>query len=170
MCILYPMLVAGATKMKEKLCTYAQNQLPRGRYLHPSTIIKQQLSMLKPSNDSCKSILGLSDYLTTKIPNLNQQSISNLVEIKKNHSIMWLNSLDSEESIKLIKLATDFRQPVGREYSTHTQQVAQERQQRMVKVYEKQEAMKLKMQMESDRLAKEHLISTAKELHARLDT
>ena len=96
--ILYPMLAAGATKMKEKLCTYAQQQLPGGRYWSPdNSIIKKQLSTLKPSNDLCESILGLNDYLTTKIPNLNQQSISNLVEIKKNHSIMWLNSLDDTE-------------------------------------------------------------------------
>ena len=162
--ILYPMLAAGATKMKEKLCTHAQQQLPGGRYWSPdNSIIKKQLSTLKPSNDLCESILGLNDYLTTKIPNLNQQSISNLVEIKKNHSIMWLNSLDDTEQAKLINLATDLCQPVGREYRYHTQQVAQERQQRMVKAHVKQEAMKVKTQ-ESDHLAKEHLVSTAKEL------
>ena len=164
--VLYPMLVAGAAKMKEKLCTYAQQQLPGGRYWNPENLtIKKQLSTLTPSNDLCESILGLNDYLTTRIPNLNQRSISNLVEIKKNHSIMWLDSLDDTAQAKLINLATDLRQPVSREYRNHTQQVAQERQQRMVNMHAKQMAIKMKLQKESDHLSKNHLVATAEELH-----
>ena len=164
--VLYPMLVAGAAKMKEKLCMYAQQQLPGGRYWNPENLtIKKQLSTLTPSNDLCESILGLNDYLTTRIPNLNQRSISNLVEIKKNHSIMWLDSLDDTAQAKLINLATDLCQPVSREYRNHTQQVAQERQQRMVNVHAKQMPIKMKLQKESDHLSKNHLVATAEELH-----
>ena len=112
-----------------------------------------------------KSTLGLNDYLTTRIPNLNQRSIPNLVEIKKNHSIMWLNSLDDTTQAKLINLATDLRQPVSKEYCNHTQQVAQERQQRMMKAHAKQMANKMKLQKESDYLSKNHLVTTTKELH-----
>lgn len=163
--ILYPMLAAGATKMKEKLCMYAQQQLPGGKYWSPDNpIIKEHLSKLTPSNDLCESILGLNDYLTSKIPNLNQRSISNLVEVKKNHSIMWLNSLDDTKQTKLINLATDLRQSVGKDYIRHTQQVAQERQQRMAKAHAKQQAMKIKMQKQKDHLEKQHLVTSAKEL------
>ena len=38
---------------------------------------------LEPSNDFCESMLGLNDYLTTAIPNLAQESRSNLVAVKK---------------------------------------------------------------------------------------
>ena len=79
---LYPLLVAGAAKMREKLITYAQNQLPGGKYWDPELAVKNVLTELKPSNDLCESILGLNDYLTTAIPNLCQTARSNLVEVK----------------------------------------------------------------------------------------
>ena len=64
--ILYPLLAAGAVKMREKLSTYAQNQLPGGKYWDPAEPdVKRVLTELKPSNDLCESILGLNDYLTT---------------------------------------------------------------------------------------------------------
>ena len=128
---LYHLLVAGATKMKEKLCTYAQNQLPGGRYWNPDDAIKKQLTGLKPSNDLCESILGLNDYLTTKISNLNQRSISNLVELKKNHSIMWLNTLTDTKQAEMINLAADLRESVHKEFLHHQKKVAEERQKKM---------------------------------------
>ena len=76
------LLIKGASKMKEKLCSYAQKQLPGGCYWNPDQHIKDVLCQLKPSNDVCESILGLNDYLTTAIPNLNQMARSNLVQAK----------------------------------------------------------------------------------------
>ena len=64
---LYPLLMSGAVKMRSKLCTYAQNQLPGGKYWDPEPDI---LAELKPSSDLCESIFGFNDYLTTAIPNL----------------------------------------------------------------------------------------------------
>ena len=53
--------------MREKLCTYAQDQLPGGKYWDPSEAnIRHILRELKPSNNLCESILGLNDYLTKK--------------------------------------------------------------------------------------------------------
>ena len=72
---LYPLLVYGAAKMREKLCTYAQSQLPGGIYWEPELSVKEVLSELKPSNDLC---LGLNDYLTSAIPNLHQMARFNL--------------------------------------------------------------------------------------------
>ena len=69
--------------MKEKLCTYARNQLPGGKYWDPDVSIRKVLVELKPSNDLCESILGLNDYLTTSIPNLHQLGRSYLVQVKK---------------------------------------------------------------------------------------
>ena len=59
--LLYPSLVAGIAEMKEKLSTYAQNQLPEGKYWEPEPAIKLILKEIKPSNDLCESILGLND-------------------------------------------------------------------------------------------------------------
>ena len=81
--VLYPLLVSGAVKMKQKLTAYAQKQLPGGEYWEPDLTVKKILEDLKPSNDLCESILGLNDYLTSAIPNLTQASRSNMVELKK---------------------------------------------------------------------------------------
>ena len=61
-----------------------KNQLPSGQHWDPEVCVRKVLAELKPSNDLCESILGLNDYLTTTIPNLQQMRRSNLVQIKKN--------------------------------------------------------------------------------------
>lgn len=71
---LQSLLVKGATIMQEKLCSYAADPLPGGRYWNPDKQIQDVLSQLQPSNDVCESILGLNDYLTTAVPNLHQMS------------------------------------------------------------------------------------------------
>ena len=75
--------------MKEKLCAYASSQLPDGKYWEPDPEIKSVLSMLKPNNDLCESILGLNDYLTTSIPNMDQLTRSNMVAVIKNKTMKW---------------------------------------------------------------------------------
>ena len=65
-------------------------------------VVKKELTKLMPSNDLCESILGLNDYLTTAIPNLNQMSWSNLVEIQKNHTIQWLDDYQVKSSMIII--------------------------------------------------------------------
>ena len=82
--------------MREKVCTYAQNNLPGGKYWDPQPNVKNVLTKLKPSNDLCESILGLNDYLTTGIPNLHQVSRSNLVSVEKNIAMEWLDKLPNE--------------------------------------------------------------------------
>ena len=73
--------------MREKLCSYATDQLPGGLYWDADNNVKDILCQLKPSNDVCESILRLNDYLTTAIPNLHHMSHSNLVQIKRNKTI-----------------------------------------------------------------------------------
>jgi len=63
--------------MKVKLCNYAKNQLPGGKYWNPEEKIKEILKTLKRSNDLCDSILGLNDYLTTALSNLHQMKNQN---------------------------------------------------------------------------------------------
>ena len=118
--ILYPLLTAGAAKMKNKLCTYAAHQLPGGIYWNTEDpAVRKELTKIVPSNDLCESILGLNDYLTTMIPNLNQMSCSNLVEIKKNHTMQWLDELPNKEQRGVIKLAVECRQKVEEELNSN---------------------------------------------------
>ena len=93
------LLTKGAIKMREKLCTYAQNNIPGGKYWDSEPDVKDVLTKLKPSNDLCESILGLNDYLTTAIPNLYQVSRSNLVSVKKNKAMEWLYKLPNEQQL-----------------------------------------------------------------------
>ena len=71
---LQSLVVKGSTSMKDKLTTYACNQLPGGKYWNQEKDIQDVLSKLQPSNDVCESIFGLNDYLTTALPNLHQMT------------------------------------------------------------------------------------------------
>ncbi len=73
-----------STKMGAKRSSYAENQLPGGKYWQPEPEVETVLKSLKPNNDVCESILGLNDYLSGVMPNLHQMSNSNLIQAKKN--------------------------------------------------------------------------------------
>ena len=109
------LLIKGASKMKEKLSSYAQNQLPEGCYWEPDQQVQDILRELKPSNDVCESILGLNDYLTTAIPNLHQMTRSNLVQVKKNETLKWLSNLPEDEQSAIVDLAVKQRRFVSKE-------------------------------------------------------
>ena len=89
--LMYSCLKDGASAMKAKLSTYAANQLPGGAYWRPEAQVEAVLRQLRPNNDLCESILGLNDYLVTALPNMSQQTRSNLIEVKKNKTIIKLN-------------------------------------------------------------------------------
>ena len=91
--------------LREKLCSYAHNQLPGGVFWDPDPKVRDILCRLKPSNDVSESVLGLNDYLTTAIPNLHQMARSNLVEVKKNKALSWLSSIPEEKQHAVIDLA-----------------------------------------------------------------
>ena len=163
--MLYPMLVAGAARMREKLCTYAQDHLPGGKYWNPDDPdVKKVLSELKPSNDFCESMLGLNDYLTTAIPNLHPMARSNLVELKKNKSMRWLNELTDDQQGKVMDLAIESRQKVCKEYKDEEEERAMERRKHMAQAHIRREALKLKAHQERNALSQLHLITTSEEL------
>ena len=165
---LYPLLISGAAKMKEKLCTYAKNQLPGGKYWDPEVCVRKVLAELKPSNDLCESILGLNDYLTTAIPNLHQMSRSNLVQVKKNQTMKWLHELPNEQQARVLDLAVTERQNVAKEYRNEEEERSKQRRQNMLQAHLRREALKRKIQEERDELAQEHLITTSQELQEML--
>ena len=164
---LFPFLIAGATKMREKLSEYAKSNLPGGIYWDPSDIqVKNILSELKPSNDFCEAILGLNDYLTTALPNLHQVARSNLIETKKNKSLKWLSELPDDKQLKVINLAVERRQAVHEECKQMAERIAMQKRERMINFHTRQEALKKKLKSEKDELSQMHLITCSEELHA----
>ena len=162
------LLIKGASKMREKLCSYAQKQLPGGCYWNPEQQIKDILSQLKPSNDVCESVLGLNDYLTTAIPNLNQMARSNLVQVKKNRTLKWLSNLSEQDQLAVVDLAVKKRQEVHKEYKDEEKLRSEQRKQNMVQENAKREALKKKLHEEKEKLSQLHLIITSEELKEEL--
>ena len=165
---LQPILVKGVTTMKEKLCTYASDQLPGGRYWNPDKEVKDVLCQLQPSNDVCESILGLNDYLTSALPNLHQMSRSNLVQVKKNKTMMWLSQLPSEKQTAVIDIAVKQRRQVNQTYNEEHAARVEHRKQAMIKEHAKREAMKKKLYEEKQKLSQLHLITVPQELEEEM--
>lgn len=76
--------------METKLCQYAKDCLPGGLYWNPDPHIREVITGLKPTNDVCESLLGLNDYLSHAIPNMDQLTRLNTIQVKKNKTIEWL--------------------------------------------------------------------------------
>lgn len=162
--LLYPLLSAGASAMKEKLCTYAHTQLPGGEYWEPKDAVKEILKKLKPNNDLCESILGLNDYLTTAIPNLHQMSRSNLIHVKKNKTMQWFHQLPHDKRDYIIKLAIKRRAEVEKLYKAEEVERSRKRRDKMVQEKHRRDALKQRADAERERLAKLPLITSVDEL------
>ena len=103
--LFHPLLIQGAHAMREKLCTYASNQLPGGAYWNPDKDVRSILKTFKPNNDICESIFGLNDWISARIPNLKQSTSSVLVEVSRNHTMSWLDQLPPEKQDEVVSLA-----------------------------------------------------------------
>ena len=67
---------------------------------------------------SGESILGLNDYLSMVMPNLHQMSKSNLIQVKKNKTMQWLNALPSDQQHDIVELARTSRIQVKKDYKS----------------------------------------------------
>ena len=162
------LLIKGASKMREKLATYAKDQLPGGCYWEPSEQIKDVLRELKPSNDACESIFGLNDHLTTALPNLHQVARSNLVQVKKNKTLEWLSNLPDDDQSAIVNLAVKQRQIVSKQCRDEEKMRAQQRQQKMLDENAKRRALEKKLHEEKEKLSEFHLITSSTELREDL--
>ncbi len=167
--LLNPLLVAGATAMKNKLSNYAKNQLPGGKYWEPEPAVEAVLKALKPNNDICESILGLNDYLTTAIPNMHQMTRSNLVEVKKNGTMKWYQDLPQEEKSAVTELAMKRRKDVMKQYCEEEKARSKQKQEYMKRCHQKRKALREKAAKEKDQLSQQHLITTNAELREALE-
>ena len=165
--LLYPLLTVGALAMKEKLCVYAQNQLPGGKYWEPEPAIKATLQKLKPNNDLCESILGLNDYLTTAIPNLHQMTRSNLIQVKKNKTMQWLNQLPNDQQRTIVKLAIQRRGEVAKHFKKEALR-SRQRREKMDREKCRRDALNQRAIREREKLSMLHLIASPEELSVAL--
>ena len=166
--LLYPLLVAGASAMKEKLRTYAQNQLPGGRYWEPEKPVQEILKKLKPTNDLCESILGLNDYLSAAIPNMQQMSRANLIQVKKNKTMTWFHQLSSREQKSIVHLAMKRRAEVARLDKAAASQRSKARREKMVRDNCRRRALKQRATLERERLTMLPVITSVRELQIAL--
>ena len=95
---------------------------------------------------------------------MHQQTRSNLVEVKKNGTIAWYESLPSEKQEAIKKLAVKRRKQVMQETKKAEEELSQKRQESMKKSHERRQALKAKTQKEKEILSQEHLIETVTEL------
>ena len=163
--ILFPMLVQGAQEMKEKLQSYASTQLPGGLYWNPvDEDVKKVLSTLTPTNDICESILGLNDWITSHIPNMKQSTVSTLVQLKRNHTMSWLDELSSEQQDKIVSYAQTEKRKLVLERKENEQQIKDKRLENIRGVIEKREVAEKKKREEKVNMAKIHQITSVSEL------
>ncbi len=163
--LLYPMLIVGANAMENRLRTYAQTQLPGGIYWNPDPEIQEILRKIEPSNDICESILGLNDYLSTAIPNMCQESRSNLVELKKNKTMQWLDTIPEEKQGTVLGLAIKRRVKVTKERKEENEKLSEKRRKKILKDHNKKMALLRKAQEVKGKLSKLHVITSSEELY-----
>ena len=166
--IVYSLLVAGASAMREKLSTYARNQLPDGIYWDPEPEIKAILKTLKPNNDVCESILGLNDYLMTAIPNMHQMSRSNLIQTKKNKTIQWLDQLPGDKRSDIVTLARKRRVEVAKSSREAELERNKIRQEKIMREKCRRDALKERAIREKERLSNLNLVTSCEDLKSIL--
>lgn len=154
--LLYPLLASGTSRMNEKLSSYAKNQLPDGKYWEPAPDVEKILKSLKPNNDVCESILGLNDYLSMVMPNLHQMSKSNLIQVKKNKTMQWLNALPSDQQHDIVELARTSRIQVKKDYKSAEEDRQKFRQDKMVREKTRRDALQKRAAEEKEKLSKVH--------------
>lgn len=165
--LLHPLLCSGAAKMNAKLSSYAQNQLPGGKYWQPKPDAASVLKSLKPN----KSVLGLDDYLSMVMPNLHQMSKSNLVQAKKNKTVQWLDGLPSDQQHNIVELARKSRVQVKKAYNSADDRHKfrhKFRQEKMIREKNHRDALQKQAAEEKARLSKIHLITSVDELKGAL--
>ena len=162
--LLLTRLSHGCKSMADKLITYAKDQLPGGRYWDPEPETKEILSQLEPNNDLCESILGLNDYLFTAVPNMDQLTRSNMVQIKKNKTMEWLDNLPNTEQEDIVRMAMKNKREVALSYKKHKNEVSQKRRDHLVQKHKEREQAKQKKEKEIEKLSKMQLINSVSEL------
>ncbi len=109
-------------------------------------------------------VLGLNDYLTSKIANLHQMSRSNLVEMKKNKT-SWLSEILQKNQLEVTDLAVKERRHVLGESIQNDKQKSLERRAKMLQTNLKRKAFEKTLSHdEKELLLNQHFITSSDEL------
>ena len=165
---LFRLLASGASKMNAKLSSYAENQLPGGRYWDPEPDVRSVLKSLKPNNDLCESILGLNDHLSIVMPNLHQMSKSNLVQARKNKTTKWLDTLPNDQQRAIVDLARQNRRQVKEDYQRAEDDRCKFRREKMIREKNRRDTLQKRAAEEKERLTKIHVVTSVEELKSVL--
>lgn len=162
-------IAAGARSMKTKLMAYASSQLPGSEFWEPEPDIQAVLSTIKPTNDICESILGLNDWISTSIPNLNQSTRSTLVTVKKNETMQWLKNLLKSSQDDITLLAMKSRRQVNLLQKEEQDDIQRKRQDKMKQSKKRRDVLDKKAAAEKEKLSGIHVINSVTELQQVLN-
>ena len=160
----------GAIAREKKLSEYATTQLPGGLYWEPDPEVRAVLEGVQPSNDVCEAILGLNDYLNSAIPNMNQETRSNLVELKKNKTVAWLDGLPEDKQDMVVKKAVASRRKVADERRQESEKRAELRRQKLLQEHLRRKILQERADKERAKLSEAHLITSSAELYSTLQS
>ena len=167
--LVFPRIKAAAEHMHTKLSEYKKDQLPGGKYWNPTEEVKKILEQLQPNNDICESILGLNDWLSSQTPNLCQKTKSTLVEVKKNKTMTWLDTLTEERRDAIINMAQEKRKEVQKSAQDEEDLLRKQRIKKMEIEAKKAKEKEERRLSELEKLSTIPLIKTVPELQSELE-
>ena len=97
------------------------------------------LKEIQPSSDICESVLRLNDWLQTIMPSVSQLTESNLIQVKKNKTLQWLESEPARKQEATIKMALRKRKEVRITERKHIVDIQNARQSAMSRDIQKQQ-------------------------------
>ena len=159
--LVYPSMYTGVASMEDYWSVMLKIVL-LVEYTDSKT--KAILGELSPSNDLHESILGLNDYLTTAMPSMHQMTRSNLIEVKKNKTIQWINHLPEDQFKTVVNYAIQKRGQVRLEYREEEAARSNQRREQIVQAKRRRDALQLRAEKERNKLSQLHLIASPEEL------
>ena len=95
---------------------------------------------------------------------MTQQTRSNIIEVKKNKTISWLESLSPNQQEHITRVAVKKnRRTVQKQYAEKQKSVTKQRQHHMMQVKQKRDRREQKQTEERQKLLKVHLIASVRE-------
>lgn len=112
--------------------------------------------------------LGLNDYLSVAIPNMLQETRSNLVEVKRNKTMQWLDVLPKEKQDKVLEMAVENRRKVSKQRKEQNEKRSEQRRDHILREHTRRQALQQKAQKMKDKLSQLHLITSSDELYCAI--
>lgn len=109
-----------------------------------------------------------NDYLTTAIPDMHQMTRSNLIEVKKNKTMQWIDKLPEDHFETVVNYAVKRRKQVMSEYKEEETVRSNQRREQMIQAKRRRDAILQRAKKERSELSQLHLITSPEELSLAL--